>query len=220
MRSGLRPHTLRKYQQVQDAYDAGFTTGAEISEYLDIPRSTVYRALQHLDLASKPPPENRRLYCDCPSSALPEILLPGPSWTAEFRGFFYGEGYVGLGNETQSYNPKMTINLRLDDEDILQEIVSVLGGGVCYPRKCYSDQFRNSRPQARWSASGWPLCLAILEETGLAYGHLPAKKRDDIALFHKAILARYQLPFWLYPDERVILHQYYLDLIEIKRYRL
>jgi len=220
MRSGLRPHTLQKYQRIQEAYDAGHTTGAEITEYLSIPRSTVYRALLYLGLSGEQPRENRRLYRDCPSSALPEILRADSLWIAEFRGFFYGEGYVGLGNETQSYNPRLTINLRLDDEAILQEIASVLGGRVCYPKKCYSDQFRNSCPQARWNATGWPLCRAILEETGLAYGLLPAKKRGDIVLFYEAILARYQLPFWLYQDERDVLHQYYLDLIEIKRFRL
>lgn len=49
-RSGIRPKTLEKYRRIKDAYEAGYSTANEIVEHLGIPRTTVYRGLQHFDI--------------------------------------------------------------------------------------------------------------------------------------------------------------------------
>lgn len=75
-----------------------------------------------------------------------------PLWAAWFAGLFTGEGYIGLSGATS--NPKafprpvVAINMRMDEVEILEEIASVLGGGVgTYIQTKHCDQ-------CRWSLAG------------------------------------------------------------------
>ncbi len=105
--------------------------------------------------------------------------LVSADWWNEFRGFFYGEGTVGISWGSRGRGAiYLRITLRDDDSEALQHIRSVLGGKVSYSTP--KTDTRNSNPNCMWFITGLSTCLAILEK--LSDGVIPAKKRKDIEI--------------------------------------
>lgn len=53
-----------------------------------------------------------------------------PIWAAEFRGFFWGEGCLGVAIIRGMYRIQAVINLRMDDADTLRAFQARLGGSL------------------------------------------------------------------------------------------
>jgi DNA-binding CsgD family transcriptional regulator len=186
---------------------------AEISRRTGLSTTSVWRIINLVENGH--PPSILQPYEPAP------VIIPDldPLWAAEFRGFFYGEGCATMDNEHNHLSPRLTINLRLDDAQILDDIHTRLGGSIYTRTKHYKG--RNDHDQRRWTATGWPLCRAIIEKTGLASSCvLPAKKCRDLVLLYDAILARYSMPHFIRDDDRAKLLVYYNKLQEAKRYQL
>lgn len=161
----------------------------------------------------------------CLKSEMPVLPVLNPLWAAEFRGFFYGDGCASLnlspGKTKKHFQPMLKIGLRADDVVVLKDIHVKLGGNLI--DRDYTNQpsaCAGANPAKLWYVVGWGHCRAVIEATGLASGHLPAKKTRDVALLYETILIRYQMPHLLGPKNREILMGYRAQLQEIKRFRL
>ena len=188
-------------------------TTSEIAEWTGISAGQVRRALYRAGISSDdlvPAPYTPK------SWTIPAL---DPVWAAEFRGFFYADGCIVIDRASNSYRPYMTINLRADDEKVLEQIHAVLGGGMSRSAANHSGG-RDGKPQARWYVASWPGCRAIIEATNLHRPVLLAKKRRDVQLLYEAILARYEMPNRMGPENKVILEKYRVQLQEIKRFQL
>lgn len=206
---GILPSTLADYQLVLDSRNSGAETATEIEQETGFSRSKVYRALQYHGIRLERQPLNESCAYNIEPYTLPVL---DDSWKAAFQGFFYGEGWIGLANFTGSYSPRMNINLRIDDEPILVDIHSKLGGTHCTMVR--SD---GHTTQSRWHLSGWPRVRAVIEAIFLN-PILPAKKQRDIDLVYEAILTRYQMGHWFTPDDLAVLQSYYERSMAIKRF--
>lgn len=129
--------------------------------------------------------------------------LISESWWCQFRGFFYGEGHVNLGNSRsgKALSPLLNINLRIDDKPLLDSFAVLLGGRV-YIKKAY----KQSAPQAMWHLPGWNRFYHVLLH--LRCTDFPAKKLPEIELAIACCEARFQMPHNLTTQDSEILHAY------------
>lgn len=111
-------------------------------------------------------------------------------WLAEFRGFFFGEGFLGIvswGKHPKGYSklvPRAQITCRSDDVAILHDICSKLGGFVYTEwdgRKSSGkhEELYQSNPYSAWritKASDIRRLCDILEG-----GLLPSRKKEQIS---------------------------------------
>jgi hypothetical protein len=203
----------RRFDLIKPLLGKGLSQ-AEISRRTGISTTQVWRIINLVENGY--PPSVRQPY-----KPKPVIIKDlDPLWAAEFRGFFYGEGCATMDNEHNHLSPKLFINLRIDDCQILHDIRDHLGGTISTRVKRF-ESGRNNHDQCRWAAAGWPLCRAIIEATGLATNCImPAKKRRDLKLLYEAILARYSMPHLFRDDDRAKLLSYYHKLQEVKRFQL
>lgn len=110
-------------------------------------------------------------------------------WLAEFRGFFFGEGYLGITTNgvdkygNVSYTARVQISLRHDDESILKEIQSKLGGNFSYENRKWKDGRKQQNKVAVWRARHFKDVSRVCDilETGM----LPSKKKNEIAVIRK-----------------------------------
>jgi len=105
----------------------------------------------------------------------------------------------------------MTITLRLDDREILEDVYAKLGGNV------RPFEREDCNPQMKWTANGWRRCRAITEEVFLDC-LMPAKKTREIELCYEAILARYQMPYWPTEENYKVLASFFTRLTELKQF--
>lgn len=111
-----------------------------------------------------------------------------PIWLAEFRGFFYGEGYLGIcswGVHPKGYPKLMAraqITSRSDDSAILLDIQSKLGGMVYQEGKGRKSSNGNktyqSNPYTVWRCTKASEVRRICDT--LSLGVLPSRKRDQL----------------------------------------
>lgn len=121
-------------------------------------------------------------------------LLDDPVWRAEFRGFFLGEGWLGIqrfrgrknGKTASSwtYRPEMNITQSVNNRAVVDHFREVLGGFV-YERSPYvhgSDKVRRG-PYFTWMSRSNP--VSRRGWSCLAEGHLTPldKKADAIQAF-------------------------------------
>lgn len=122
-----------------------------------------------------------------------------PFWLAEFRGFFFGEGYLGIIKNGRardgyiSYVARAQITLRADDIDVLNDISAKLGGLVYLEgrgRKTTGADNRiyQSKPYAVWRITKASKILEICEI--LKDGLLPAKKMREIETVREFVTMR------------------------------
>lgn len=106
-----------------------------------------------------------------------------PLWVAEFRGFFFGEGYLGIttngtnrANTGPSYVCRAQIAMRDDESPILYAIQKKLGGIVygCDARN------KNQNPFCVWRVTSSHGVARVCDI--LADGILPARKRRQVAV--------------------------------------
>lgn len=100
-------------------------------------------------------------------------------------GFIDGEGCFVLRRTGPRIYPQLTIEVRIDDSEILYEIVNRTG--------CGAVTFRTrprGNPQARWMVSNLPEAVQMV---GILDAHpLRAKKRRDYDLWREVVLAKNQ----------------------------
>lgn len=148
-----------------------------------------------------------------------------PIWAAEFRGFFYGDGYAGL-NEFYSkehkvpmYKPKLGISLRVDSLPLLKDVQAHIGGSVDQTKGYINSFGYQSNPVARWYTCSYSNIMAIIRDVLLPGALLPATKRVQIELLYEALLARLEMPYNLGVEGRAILHSYSAHIKELKHYK-
>lgn len=101
-----------------------------------------------------------------------------PIWAAEFRGFFFGDGYLGITRNgirhgRAAYTARAQITLRGDDREVLLDIQAHLGGMIY-------DYQKEGKTFVVWrtrSSGDLGRVLNCLEG-----GILPAKKRFEIPI--------------------------------------
>lgn len=118
-----------------------------------------------------------------------------PVWMAEFRGFFFGEGYLGIttngrGRGKVYHIARAAITLRDDDEPVLREIQKRLGG-LLHRERCgrvshVDGTPHQTKPFVVWRVTSKSDVARVCDI--LDAGHLPSKKRREIAVM-RAFLA-------------------------------
>jgi hypothetical protein len=117
-----------------------------------------------------------------------------PIWMAEFRGFFFGDGYVGIttngvGRRTKgkNYTGCIQITLRDDDIAILEEFQSRLGGSIWRERRGRRVRFDEleceAKPYAAWRIRSRTELLRVLDI--LDGGFMPSQKRGHVRLLRE-----------------------------------
>lgn len=117
-----------------------------------------------------------------------DIELLDPIWCAEFRGFFWGEGYLGI--TSWGVNPnkgsirlmaRIQISIRDDDADVLIDIHRKLGGVLTYQDN--NRLHAKANPICIWRVTRKAEILRVLDV--LENGALPSKKRLQIAILRE-----------------------------------
>ena len=214
-RIGKRPTYQKHHQIVNELLESGCSTVSELVLKSGLSRSVIYRVLSEDGLQL----QRKRRSADCRSYILKEVDLSIPTdWAICFRGFFYGEGYINIQDASQNWRPIMTINLRADDEAILKDIQSHLGGSLAFRLRFFADGDGHS--QWRWTASGWSTIKAILEQCGFVGDVLfPCKKCQDIEIVYQAILVRIRMPYHPSQEDKAILQAAHDDLIQVRLFK-
>lgn len=121
--------------------------------------------------------------------------LIDPIWAAEFRGFFCGEGYLGISswgydpkNDCRKLRPRIQITSRSDESAVLYEFQSRFGGIVYQEHdgrisKGNYGEVYNSKPYTVWrvvKADQLRLILDVLEN-----GVIPFRKREQIQVLRE-----------------------------------
>lgn len=198
---------------VRSVYDPYLST-REMGKEIGVSQTTVRHALQVLGL-----PTRRRF---CPKTY--DIANLDPIWAAEFRGFFYADGYAGLDlKQNGNISPIMLITQRADSRIVLADIQDKLGGKLTYvsATPVRSNTRYTANPQWKWRVCSWSVCKAVIEATDLVDGLLPARKRLDLEIFRDAIAARFRMPRdRLTKTQKDILSGYREAIRSIKRFQL
>lgn len=136
-----------------------------------------------------------------------------PIWMAEFRGFFFGEGYLGItrngkGRSKTSapqFVPRAAITARDDDEAVLQDIHSKLGGLIHYDGRGKITVFEGvehkTKPYAVWRVTSKDDVARVCDV--LELGTLPSKKRHEIAIMREFLATQGVKRGRLNPKEQV-----------------
>ena len=98
-------------------------------------------------------------------------------WVLSFIGLFVGEGSVQLTHRSKGLpTPVLQIHMRLDEEDLIRDIQTHIGGWISYKREASKPSMEGyiSKPQIYWQTAGFQKVKPILEL--LISGSLPAKK--------------------------------------------
>ena len=138
-------------------------------------------------------------------------------WIAEFRGLFWGEGCADIQRYNRKprgvlYRPRLRMQLRADDKELLENIQQNLGGTLNY----IANTNQRSKPAYQWTLARkdeivW-LCDRLLE------GQLPAKKRDQIELVREAAVLRAGKLGHLTEGEKHRIEDLYKKVQELKRF--
>lgn len=116
-----------------------------------------------------------------------DTQLLDPIWCAEFRGFFWGEGYLGIcswGKHPKGYtklSPRIQISIRDDDAQMLQDIHAKLGGVLTY--QANNRHMANANPVCVWRVTRKDEIERILDV--LEQGVMPCKKQRQIVVLRE-----------------------------------
>ena len=117
--------------------------------------------------------------------------LYGDNWSYQFAGLFAGEGTATiLATNKNSFVPQVSITLREDDRDTLDDIYSHLSGHV------HLDT-HGLNPQLRWSAGPFTNTFKVLKFVQY-HTVMPVKKLRDVELVIAFCEWRKNQPFHVY----------------------
>lgn len=151
--------------------------------------------------------------------------LIDPIWAAEFRGFFCGEGYLGISswgydpkNDCRKLRARVQITSRSDDSDVLREFQSRFGGVVYQEHDGRISNNGNgkkyvSKPYTVWrvvKADQLRLILDVLEN-----GIIPFRKREQIQVIREFLATVTHVGQKNTPEirqKRTLLHQQIKEL--------
>lgn len=102
-------------------------------------------------------------------------------WVAEFRGYFWGDGYLGIttngtGKRIPSFTARAQITTRDDDAAMLHDIAERIGGKVSGDDWARGSEKR--RPVAIWRTRN-PATVGLVCDL-LDGGLMPSKKRREV----------------------------------------
>jgi len=120
-------------------------------------------------------------------------------WAAEFRGYFFGDGFLGIvrnGMDHRSGLPANTARAQIttcdDDADMVRDIAARLGGRV------YGDVFASGhrlpshrKPVVVWRTRNMSDVARVC--TVLEAGIMPSKKRAEVAVMRRYLALRLPL---------------------------
>lgn len=114
-----------------------------------------------------------------------------PIWMAEFRGFFFGEGHLGITTngtlKGKTYVARAAITLRDDDEPVLREIQARLGGLLHRERhgkiSKINGKTHQTKPYVVWRVTSRADVARVCDI--LDAGVLPAKKRREVSIIRE-----------------------------------
>ncbi len=118
-----------------------------------------------------------------------------PIWEAEFRGYFWGEGYIGAAfagkvrptTGQRVFRPVIDVTVRDDDIAVLRQFQARFGGSLIQgaARRTRSG---TSNPSVVWRVTSYYHVRDILDV--LKNGVLPAKKRRLLSLMDEFLMIR------------------------------
>jgi hypothetical protein len=156
-----------------------------------------------------------------------------PLWAAEFTGLFWGEGMLSFCkvNEVRQgkkgnlrvvrgpfYRNEAIMVLRADDNALLQELCSVLGGHVNNRPGVIE---KNQAPERRWVCSSLSDCFRVGQV--LSCGRLPAKKILELPIWMEALDIRIRTGgqgHHLSQEQKDQLEQLRIKIHEVRAYSL
>lgn len=136
------------------------------------------------------------------------------NWIDEFRGLFWGEGCADIQRYHNGkgifFRPRLRIQLRADDAELLKDIQAKLGGTLNY----IENKNQKSKPAYQWTLSNkeevsW-VCERLLE------GKLPSRKIKQIELVKEAADLRKGKLGHIKSGERVRLNELYESARKLK----
>ena len=113
-------------------------------------------------------------------------------WMAEFRGFFFGEGYLGVIVNGKKHGKiqhtcRAQITLRDDDVEMLHDIHSKLGGLLHTEKRGRISKINGkkhvTRPYSVWRVTGKPDVTRVCDILELSV--MPSKKRLEVLVLRK-----------------------------------
>ena len=116
-------------------------------------------------------------------------------WMSEFRGFFYGDGYLGITSNGKrkcgrytSYVARAQITLRDDDSAMLYDFMQKLGGHIFHERRGKKVKDENgkvfqSKPYIVWRVVNLKEIMTICDI--LELGILPSKKIKETKILRE-----------------------------------
>lgn len=138
-------------------------------------------------------------------------------WLAEFRGLFWGEGCADIQRYSRNgyylYRPRLRMQLRADDEQMLREIQEVFGGTLNY----VSNESRNNHPAYQWTLQNKEAVAWVCEKVLLS-GRLSAKKKYQIEYVREAAALRAGKLGHTSEGEKTRLAELYKIVQELKRF--
>ena len=117
------------------------------------------------------------------------------TWQAEFRGLFFGEGYIGVTKNGKGrrgtgpeYTARLQITLRDDDAEVIYDIQKKLGGTIHRERRGRLAISANGnptqiKPYIVWRTRSFNDVRRIIHI--LEGGELPSRKREQLKIMHR-----------------------------------
>lgn len=139
-------------------------------------------------------------------------------WIAEFRGLFWGEGCADIQRYTRKrhknyiYRPRLRMQLRADDGEMLFDIQKKYGGTV----NKIDNSHRNNHDAYQWTLANKQSIVECCND--LLEGQLPAKKKHQIKLVREAAEMRAGRTNKVSDAERVRLEELYGMLRQMKKF--
>ena len=138
-------------------------------------------------------------------------------WLAEFCGLFWGEGCADIQrysrNGHQLYRPRLRMQLRSDDEQMLREIQEVFGGTMNFVPN--TSQRNNSAWQ--WTLQEKSKIVWVCDNV-LLKGRLSAKKKKQIEYVREAAALRAGKLGHTTEGEKTRLYELYEIVRKLKRF--
>lgn len=137
-------------------------------------------------------------------------------WLAEFRGLFWGEGCADIQcyhrDGKALYRPRLRIQMRADDYELLKEIHEVFGGTLNH----IPNNNQRSKPAYQW-------CLQNKEEIVwvcdlLLQSRLKAKKLKQIEHVREAAKIRAGKTSHMTGGEKTRIEELYITVKDLKRF--
>jgi len=137
-------------------------------------------------------------------------------WISEFRGLFWGEGCADIQRYSRDrgifYRPRLRIQLRADDVEILKNIQENIGGTLVY----IENKDQKSKPAYQWTLSNKAEIVWVCDQ--LLKSNLPSRKLQQIEAVREASNLRKDKVGHTTEGEKVRLEELYNLTRKLKKF--